>query len=263
MTGLTGAPLVQVRRGVEATTRLELIALALTIGSMLVRIWTKGESTAMFASIMEDATEMLAPVAVLLTFALEGRPATPLHPFGYQRIGSLSFLVAALALLALGTVVGWDAMSELMSGVEKHFGNTQILGWEVWQGWVMIVILFVTSLVMVPVATTKIRLVREVQLEALKADMLSNISHIVVAWGAALGIFLTRFGWGWADPLMALVIGLAIFWEGYRQLRGAVSELIDIAPDPVVMEHLSQVVTAKPWVRGHYWLARKDGRFID
>lgn len=249
--------------GLQEVRRLEYIALALTLASLLVRWLVMGESVAMMAAILEDLTEVVAPLAILLTLRLEARPADARHPFGYQRIGSLSFFSAAIALLLLGVLTCWRGIDRLLSGVTPDFGDASLLGLTFWQGWLMIGVLFVTSVVMLPVLSAKRKIAPRVRLAALNTDASSNQAHVLVALGAAAGILVTRFGWPLADPLGAVAIGLVILYDGWRDLRAATSELIDVSPEPEVLEELSRVVEGKEYVQAHYWLARKVGRFID
>jgi len=246
-----------------AIEKLEYIAIALTAASFVARLLVMGTSVAMLAAILEDVTELVAPVAILLALRLESRPANGKFPFGYQRIGSLSFFSAALALLTLGVLTSWQGLDRLVAGGTRDFGEATLFGVTLWQGWIMIAVLVVTSVVMIPVLKVKRELAPRTQLAALQTDASSNLAHIVVAMGAALGIFLTRFGLGWADPAAAILIGVVIFVEGLRDLRTATDELIDVAPQPEIMEKLTRIAAAKPYVRSHYWLARKVGRFID
>ena len=246
-----------------AVRRLEYWALSLTLLSVVARYIVMGSSVAMMAAILEDFTELIAPVAILLTLKLETRPADSRHPYGYERIGSLSFFSAALALLVLGVLTCWQGLAKLLAGGAKDFGDITLLGATFWQGWLMIAVLVVTAVIMLPVLKAKRKLAPEVKLAALQTDAASNQAHIAVALGAALGIFLTRLGWGWADPMVAILVGLVILNDGWRDLKVATAELIDVSPDSDVMESLTRIVEAKPYVAGHYWLARKVGRFID
>lgn len=246
-----------------AIQRLEYVAIALTLISLVARYLVMGSSVAMLAAILEDVTELVAPVAILLTLRLESRHANGRFPFGYQRIGSLSFFSAALALLTLGVLTCWQGLDRLLAGGTRDFGVMTLLGVTFWQGWMMIGVLVVTSLVMLPVLKVKRELAPRAQLAALQTDASANQAHIAVALGAAVGIFLTRFGWGWPDPAVAIAIGLVILGDGWRDLRAATAELIDVTPEPEIMEQLSRIVATKPYVRSHYWLARKVGRFID
>lgn len=249
--------------GIPEVIRIEYLSMALTLVSLVLRYSVMGTSIAMLAALMEDVTELIAPISILLTLYLEGLPHTPRHPFGFQRIGSLSFLAAAGALMALGLLVLFQAANRLLEGGAPAFGEVDVFGWQVWWGWVMAAVLMVTNVIMLPVIRAKRGLSERVRLAALATDTHANISHVAVGLGATLGVILTRLGWWWTDPLMALVIGAAIFADGVQHLAVAARELIDVAPPPETMVTLSAVVAAQPYVRQHYWLARKVGRFID
>lgn len=243
--------------------RLEYLAIALTVFSAAARYLVMGGSVAMLASILEDLTELIAPVAILLTLHLDSRPANDRFPYGHQRIGSLSFFGAALALLVLGVLTCWQGVERILSGGIADYGRSTFAGHDIWQGWIMIAVLVVTAAVMLPVMNAKREVAPKLRLAALTTDASSNQAHITVALSAALGIFLTSLGWGWADPAAAILVGGVILFDGWRDLRSAAAELIDESPDQQTMAFLSLIVAGKPYVRSHYWLARKVGRYID
>ncbi|MBI2887962.1 MAG: cation transporter, partial [Chloroflexi bacterium] len=194
---------------------------------------------------------------------LEPRPADATHPSGAQRVGSLSVFSASLALLLLGVLTCWQGADKLRAGGVPAYGDITVGGVAFWMGWAMIGVLVATSAMMLPVLNAKRALSRQVGSAALQTDAASNQAHIMVALTAALGVLLTYFGWGWADPMVAIAVGGVILSDGWRDLRVATAELIDATPEAEIMEQLSRVVAAKPYVESHYWLARKVGRFID
>jgi divalent metal cation (Fe/Co/Zn/Cd) transporter len=77
------------------------------------------------------------------------------------------------------------------------------------------------SLFVLPyLAVAKYRLSAQLGSRALRADSLLTASGVALAAIALAGLILQRaFGWWWADPLAAVLIGLALAWQGVRTMR--------------------------------------------
>ena len=56
-------------------------------------------------------------------------------------------------------------------------------------------------------------------------------NDIVCAAGAAIGIFLGRAGYGWADPLAGALVALVVLGTGIQILRDSSADLMDTVPD--------------------------------
>jgi len=61
----------------------------------------------------------------------------------------------------------------------------------------------------------------------LLADAAHTHSDIYVTVAAVASLLLTRIGAGAADPFLAIVVALAIAWNGYQIVRGTVPVLVD------------------------------------
>ncbi|GEC77032.1 hypothetical protein GCM10010213_26370 [Microbacterium maritypicum] len=82
-----------------------------------------------------------------------------------------------------------------------------------------------------------------------KADWTTTVASIV-------GVLGIGIGWWWLDGAAALFISLGIVWDGYKNTRSAVLDLIDqrarsyddAEPHPLMMR-IVRDLEAQPWVR--------------
>jgi divalent metal cation (Fe/Co/Zn/Cd) transporter len=127
-----------------------------------------------------------------------------------RRVEQLALRVAAGAFTIVAAYVLVRAALSLASG--KHprsslFGIGEALA----------------SLLALPyLALAKYRLSVQLGSRALRADSLLTVSGVALAAIALAGLILQRaLGWWWADPVAAVLIGLALGWQGSRTLRDA------------------------------------------
>ncbi len=125
-----------------------------------------------------------------------------------RRVEQLAVRVAGAAFAIVAVYVLVRAVLSLASG--KHprsslFGIGEALA----------------SLLVLPyLAVAKYRLSALLGSRALRADSLLTASGVALATIALLGLILQRaFGWWWADPVAAILIGLALAWQGSRTVR--------------------------------------------
>jgi cation diffusion facilitator family transporter len=82
---------------------------------------------------------------------------------------------------------------------------------------------------------------RAVQLGSafLQADAAHTQSDIYVTLAAVGSLILTRAGWGFVDPILAIIVALIIAWHGYEIVRSTVPVLVDArAVDAAVIRRL-------------------------
>jgi cation diffusion facilitator family transporter len=76
----------------------------------------------------------------------------------------------------------------------------------------------------------------------LKASSLHVLTDVLSTFAAFLGIFaVSYFNWQWADPMVAILIGIWLVHSGYRILVGSASALMDSA-DPKMLEQFAEAV---------------------
>ena len=202
-----------------------MISFALIGGFFLVEA-VAGFVTGSLA-LLSDAGHMLTDViglgmalaAIQLASRFEQRGESTSHTFGVYRLEILAAFVNALLLFAV-------ALWVLIEAVRRLFDEPEVLG---------VPMLVVASLGLI-VNLIAFALLREGAKESLNvegaylevlADTVGSVGVIIAA------ILLELFGWGWADPVVAALIGLWILPRTWHLGRKAVRILLQAAPDHV------------------------------
>lgn len=77
---------------------------------------------------------------------MNSKKASKRFPYGYHRVFSISFLTGTVALFAMGIFLVVDFSMSLLKAEHPSIGNKEFFGYQVWLGWIMIVVLFYSSI---------------------------------------------------------------------------------------------------------------------
>ena len=257
----------EIKRKLRRAARLEWWSIFWLLTIIVVMYFAMGSSQAMKTAWIEDTLSLLPPILFLLARKFENKPATEQYPFGFHRVGSLAFLLAAGALTAMGGFLLYDATSALILQEHPTIGNVTILGWDVWLGWLMVAALVYSIIPPVILGHMKKPLARAAMDKILYTDADMNAADWKTGLAGIAGIVGIGFGFWWADAAAAGLISFDILRDGLRNLRIAVAELLDGAPrelDSTDVHPIVDTLSAELRKRfpDHDVQVRETGRFV-
>ena len=257
----------EIRAALRRAVRLEWW----TIGSMTAVIaiigLAMGGSQAMRTAWVEDILTLLPPIAFLLAQRLEKKPPSIKYPHGFARAHSLAFFVSATALTLMGLLLLYEAAATLIRRDHPTIGSWNLLGTEVWQGWVMIAALGVSVVPPVILGRLKKPVAETLRDEVIHTDAMMNKADWQTGGAGMVGLLGVAWGWWWADALAAGFIAFSILHDGIRSFGIAIAELVDGAPrklgtlevDPLV-DRLTAALRAR--YPGAAVRTRETGRYV-
>lgn len=221
--------------GIRAV-KVSLLALGVTALIQMVIVAVSG-SVALMADSIHNVADALTAVPLWIAFAVGTRPATRRYTYGFGRAEDVAglFVVAMIALSAL--IAGVESVRRLAS--PAPVGH---LGWVVAAG----VVGFLGNEL---VALYRIRVGRRIGSAALiadglhaRTDGLTSLAVVVGAGGVALGFPL-------ADPIVGLLITVAILAILRTAARDIFRRLMD-GVDPRLVDAAEAALAAEPGVTG-------------
>lgn len=222
-------------RGIRAV-RLSLVGLGVTAVLQFLVVLASG-SVALLADTIHNFSDALTAIPLWIAFVIGRRATTRRYTHGYGRAEDLAGLFV-LAMIALSAVVaGWQAIDRLVNPAPVHN-----LAWVAVAG-------FVGFLGNEAVAVFRIREGRAIGSAALVADghhaRTDGLTSLAVLFGAG-GVAL---GWTWADPVVGLLITVAIVLVLRTAARDVFRRLMDgIEPD--LVDAAETTLAAAPGVLG-------------
>ncbi len=220
--------------GIRAV-KISLVALTITAIAQLGIVAVSG-SIALLADTIHNFSDALTAIPLWIAFALGRRAATRRYTYGFGRAEDLAglFVIAMIALSAV--VAGIEAVRRLLDPVD-----IQHLGWVAAAGLVG----FVGNEL---VALYRIRIGRQIGSAALVADGLHARTDGFTSLAVLLGAGGVALGFPLADPIIGLVITVAILAVLRTAVRDVFLRLMD-GVDPALIDTAEAALAAEPGVR--------------
>ncbi|TMR34267.1 cation diffusion facilitator family transporter [Actinomadura geliboluensis] len=209
--------------GLGATTVLQAAVVALT------------GSVALLGDTLHNAADALTAVPLGIAFLLGRRPPTRRYTYGYGRAEDLAGVVIVLAIAASCVIAGYAAIDRLahpqpVDHLPAVAGAALVgfLGNEI-------------------VARYRIRVGRRIGSAALVADGLHARTDGFASLAVLLGAGGIALGAPWADPVVGLLITVAISFVLWQTAREVWRRLMD-AVDPDLVDRAEAALAATPGV---------------
>jgi cation diffusion facilitator family transporter len=178
-------------------------------------------SASMQADGIHSVFDSLGNVIGLIGISLAARPADKNHPYGHSKFETYGSLAIGVLLILAAFEVGSSALTKLTSGVYTA---------EVTP--VSFVVMLSTLVINLCVTFYERRAGNRLKSEILRADASHTLSDAFVSIGVIVGLIAVACGFPAADPIMALLVTLAILWTAVGVFRAGLSTLSDTSRIP-------------------------------
>jgi divalent metal cation (Fe/Co/Zn/Cd) transporter len=257
----------ELREPMRRAVRLEWWNIGFTISIIVVMGLVLGASQTMKTAWVEDTLGLIPPVVFLVAVHFEKKGAVDNFPFGFNRVHSLAFLVAAIALAGVGAMLLWDSLKTLAAREHATVATIHIFGRDMWLGWLMLAAQIYSIVPPFIIGLKEMPLAKRMQDEVLFTDAKMNKANWQTGAAGLAGIIGLGLGWWWADSAAAAFISFGIISDGWKALRIATAELVDgiprelggIEPDPEAERLVEKLQAQYP---GSAIRLRETGRYI-
>ena len=209
---------------------ISLAVLALTAAIQAVVVVLSG-SVALLGDTLHNFADALTAVPLLIAFRLASRPPTKRYTYGYGRAEDLGGLFV-IAMITLSAVL---AASESIDRLIHPRPVTHL--------WVVAAAAVVGFVGNECVARYRIRVGRRIGSAALVADGLHARTDGFTSLAVLLGAGGVALGWQRADPIVGLLITVAILGVLRSAVRQVGARLMD-AVDPGLVDQATSAVTS-------------------
>jgi cation diffusion facilitator family transporter len=219
--------------GVRAV-KLSLVSLAVTATLQLIVVAVSG-SVALLADTVHNFADALTAVPLWVAFVLSHRPASRRYTYGYGRAEDLAglFIIFMIALSSL--IAGYESIRRLI-----HPQPLTNLGWVLAAG----LIGFAGNEL---VAIYRIRVGRRIGSAALVADGVHARTDGFTSLAVVLGVLGVWVGFPLADPIVGLLISVAIVILLWGTARTVGRRVLD-GVEPSLVDRAEQAVRAVPGI---------------
>ena len=244
--GVIDATIATTAEGINAI-KWSFVILAATAIMQLVVVYYSA-SVALLADTIHNLGDATTAIPLWIAFVLARRPATKVFNYGLGRVEDLAGIAIVLIILFSAIVAGYESIDHLINP-----RPVEHLGWLIGAG----IVGFVGNEI---VAVLRIRTGRRINSAALIADgyhaRTDGLTSLAVVAGA-IGVWM---GFPLADPIIGLLITVAIFGIVWQSARSVLTRMLDgIEPGTLDEIHhaaahvkgIERVVDAKARWIGH------------
>lgn len=178
-------------------------------------------SASMQADGIHSVFDSFGNVIGLVGISLAARPADAGHPYGHSKFETYGSLAIGVLLLVAAFEVGSSAVGKLAS--QNYTANVTAVSFAVMVG---------TLLVNLGVTFYERRAAKQLHSEILAADAAHTLSDAFVSIGVIVGLGFVAAGYPIADPVMALLVTVAILFSAVSVFRSGLATLSDHARIP-------------------------------
>jgi cation diffusion facilitator family transporter len=190
---------------------------------------------ALLADTIHNIGDATTAIPLWIAFLLARRKPTSTFTYGYGRVEDLAGIVIVVIIFFSAVVAGYEAIDRFI-----HPQSITYLGWVALAG----VIGFAGN---EAVAIFRIRIGREINSAALIADgyhaRTDGLTSLAVVLGA-LGVWL---GFPLADPIVGLLITIAIFGIVWQSARAVLTRMLD-GVEPQIIDEVRHAADQVPEV---------------
>jgi cation diffusion facilitator family transporter len=228
-----------------------LIALKLAAGAIT-------GSVAIITEAMHSSVDLIASIVAFVSVRQAEKPADDTHPYGHDKFENLAAAIEALLILVGSGVIVFESVRKLSTS------HTEVSSLGIGMG-----VIAISVVVNIVVSGVLAKRARETDSPALEGDAAHLRTDAATSAAVLGGLALVQVtGATWLDPVIALVVAVAIVTAGVRLLMRASRVLVDEALPPAELDAVREAIAhfGPRGVRGYHKLrARRAGsrRYVD
>lgn len=213
--------------------RIAFWGIPLAIGVMGLKLlawWVTG-SVALLSDGLESTVNVTAAVIAYFVIRYAQRPADADHQFGHHKAEYLSAVLEGVLIVVAALLIVREAWGGL---VEPRLPDAPLLG---------LAINGAAGLINALWATLLLRIGTSHRSPALKADGHHIMSDVVTSIGVLIGLVLAILtGYAILDPLLAIIVGINILYQGWKVISHSLGGLMDRAVEPEEEEAIKAAI---------------------
>lgn len=186
-------------------------------------------SQALVADGLNNATDVVSSVALLIGLGISMKPADKNHNYGHYRSEYIGSLIASFIMFAVSVQV---ILQGIKNYIRQEYSNPSIE---------TAVVAILSAFAMLAVYIYNRNLAKKLDSSALKAAAADNLSDALVSLGAFIGIVGVFFGLTFLDTVAAIVVGLLIMKTAIEIFFETAITLTD-GFDADTLEHMKRIV---------------------
>ncbi|MCO5732165.1 cation diffusion facilitator family transporter [Rhizobium sp. SSA_523] len=197
------------------------IPLALAVLALKLLAWRLTGSVALLSDGLESFVNVAAAAIAYFVIRYAQRPADADHQFGHHKAEYISAVIEGVLIVVAALLIVREAWAGLLA---PRLPDAPALG---------LAINGLAGVINCVWATVLLRVGTRHRSPALKADGHHIMSDVVTSAGVLVGLLLALWtGYAILDPILAIVVGINILYQGWKVISHSLGGLMDKAVEP-------------------------------
>lgn len=191
-------------------------------------------SASLTADGINNFTDIISSVTVLVGLKTARKPADQNHPYGHWKAEAIASLVTSFIMLFLGLQLFITTVTTLISNTSTSSPDAMAA-----------IVSLISMVVMFVVSRYNHSLAQKSKSHGLKAVAKDNFVDGLTSLATAVAIITASIGMAWVDHLMALIIAIIIFKTGMDIFKESTFSLSDGFDDEVLPQYKQRLLQIK------------------
>ncbi len=172
-------------------------------------------SAAVRADALNNMTDIIVSLAVIIGLKISIKPADRNHPYGHLKSENISSLLVSFVIMFVGIQV-------VIQNAPRLFKEDNVV-----PNAITIIVSLISGLIMLIVFAVNQSLAKRTKSSSLNSAAKDNLSDSLVSIGTAIGLIFTQIGFPIVDIILATLLGLLIVYTGFGIFKEAIFMLSD------------------------------------
>ena len=178
-------------------------------------IGTIYDSAAVRADSLNNMTDIIVSIAVIVGLKISIKPADSNHPYGHLKSENIATLLVSFVIMFVGIQVVIENLPRIF--IKEHpTPNIITIYVSMISGIIMLIVFYINQ-----------RLAKHTNSSSLNSAAKDNLSDALVSIGTAIGLIFTQIGLPIVDTVLATILGLLIIYTGFGIFKESIFALSD------------------------------------
>lgn len=188
------------------------------------------DSAAVRADALNNMTDIIVSLAVIVGLKISIKPADDNHPYGHLKSENISTLLVSFIIMFVGIQVVIENGPRLFT---KDYSTPNFI---------TIVVSAISGIIMILVYFINQKLAKKTKSSSLNSAAKDNLSDALVSIGTAIGLIFTQFGLPIVDIILATVLGFLIIYTGFGIFKESIFALSDGFNERDLMQYRNDIL---------------------
>ena len=202
-----------------------------------------GHSPALLADGINSTSDVVYYIAAKISLRISVEPADSEHPFGHRQMENIASIIVGSFILSTAVAIFWNSINSIYEILINRTVSEKSPP-------ITLVIALSTVLIKIFLTIITRNIGRKTGNSTIRALAFDHLNDVFASFAAALGIYFSRLGFSWVDPLAGGVVALFILRTGIGIIRESAYGLMDTAPGAELKEQVISVAGQIPGIIG-------------